>query len=463
MFKSKGTASGTQGDLVWLLGNRHPSADRSIRWDDPFPNLSDPDVLIVDLTTLDEATLRRVDKAKLKQARGFIRDKLLSRGIVIVITKPTLSISLNDAASTSTLSAETPAIGTRSKHSNYDMLPASLITRIVPGGDTIVADDEHDFATYIKNIKGFSFYIEKFHSRFDMKTREEFEVALDHDEEHVITDNSGHALGGVFAVAKFGYRGDVVARLETSGRLIFLPPPTEAIGEAIGKILSVYGKTSYNDPPPPWVENLLFGPLPRLNKDIAGLEEEKNALEVKIDALTFRRNEISKHWRLLYSVGSDLETAVVDAFRVLGFDDATHSGKGDSEDVTFGIKNDRYLYGVIEVKGADKRTGLEDLLQCNKWTDKRLKADGKQSKGIFVPNQYRLDEYPASRTCRKKFEPNELEYAENKDICIIPSYVLFEAVKRALEGNLPDRLAIAKKMVATRGVLEDVHGTRPGI
>ena len=50
-----------------------------------------------------------------------------------------------------------------------------------------------------------------------------------------------------------------------------------------------------------------------------------------------------------------------------------------------------------------------------------------------------MKEYPKSQQERLRFEPNELEYAEAKDICIIPSCALFEAAKRALDGEAPDR------------------------
>lgn len=82
---------------VWLIGNRHSNADKSIGWDDPFPNLSDLDVLVADLTTLTEQGLRRIDKAKLDQARKLLEDRLFSGGTIVIITQPVHSTGPNSA------------------------------------------------------------------------------------------------------------------------------------------------------------------------------------------------------------------------------------------------------------------------------------------------------------------------------------------------------------------------------
>ena len=67
-----------------------------------------------------------------------------------------------------------------------------------------------------------------------------------------------------------------------------------------------------------------------------------------------------------------------------------------------------------------------------------------------------MKEYPKSEQERLRFEPNELEYAEAKDICIIPSCALFEAAKKVLDGAALDGAEIAARIAGTRGVLERV-------
>ena len=57
----------------------------------------------------------------------------------------------------------------------------------------------------------------------------------------------------------------------------------------------------------------------------------------------------------------------------------------------------------------------------------------KISKAVFVSNQHRGEQYPASKEKRMHFAPNEIQYSEMKGICIIPSCVLFESVKKVLK------------------------------
>jgi hypothetical protein len=75
------------------------------------------------------------------------------------------------------------------------------------------------------------------------------------------------------------------------------------------------------------------------------------------------------------------------------------------------------------------------------------------AKGVFIPNQHRLSPYPASTNDRLHFEPNELQFAAMRNICIIPSCVLFESVNVALKGIPPTRNMLEKVIVETKGLL----------
>ena len=78
-------------------------------------------------------------------------------------------------------------------------------------------------------------------------------------------------------------------------------------------------------------------------------------------------------------------------------------------------------------------------------------------KGIFIPNQFRLEKYPDSQSNRLHFEPNEIDYSEKRDICIIPSCVLFESVKKILNGKSPNRKKIEEQIINTKGILKEIQ------
>ena len=450
MFKIRKKPPRARNLQVWLLGGNHSNADKSIGWDGKFPNLSDPDVLVVDLTTLTAETLARVDKEKLDYAQKALRGKLLHNGTIIVISQPELW-----PKEAPTSRSETPELGGLYTYSSHHILPASLATEKVSEGGRITVESDHDFKEYMDGVQGFNFYIKRYYPKINFQHGEFERVTLRKVLNKGVKDNSGNDLGYTLVVA---VPSDGVGYMpaKNTGQLVFLPPYTEPAEDAIGKILSVYTKVSTgSDAPPSWAANIPFDPLPKIEAQLRKLEEEKKGVQERINALAGQKNELEGHFRLLYSSGFGLESAVVDALRILGFAEAKRMGGGDSADVVFDTSTGNYLHAVVEVKGAAKRTGLDHLLQCNKWADWQSDMDGRPAKGIFVPNQYRGRDYPGSQNNRCKFEPNELDYAKKKDICVIPSCVLFEAVTRVLGGGRADRRTIEAKIADTRGVLND--------
>ena len=456
MFRRKGGRAARENARVWLLGNDHPGADRSLKWDGSIGNLSDPDVLIVDLTGLTRDVLQRIDKGNLDQALKSITDKLLYGGTVVVITQPEFSIRPNRPPTARPAGAYGRVVLTGPyAYSNYHILPINIVTTTVEANSVIRAVDGHRFKGYIDAVKDYNFIINIVDDKFPPDSTGAPLASLRWLHEGGITDNSGRVLGLVLEVKELDHHGRLRQALGP-GHLVLLPPPTEQIGEAIGRILSVYKTPSPAGTPPAWVERLLLGPVAENRARIADLEAHKAEIQGEIDDLVRLNDRILAHRRLLHSDGPELEDAVVEAFRALGFDDIERMGKADEEDAAFAMDGTGYSHGVIEAKGAGRGIQLQHILQCNKWTDRRAIADGGLSKGIFVPNQHRLEPYPESAEIRMKIEPNQLEQAQLKDICIIPSCVLFEAVSRVLGGATPDRAGIAGRIADFKGVLKDV-------
>ena len=459
MLLRRGARAAGQSTRVWLLGCTHPNADRSIDWDDdPFSNLSDPDALVVDLATLTVQVLERIGKTKLDQARELIRDKILNRETVIVITQPLFWADPPLTPNKNRLS--TPDLSARNSrtYSNYEIFPTQLATKNVPDGEAIEVVDKHDFKKYMDNVHKFSLYITDYSPRaVSGRLGSSINIELTPVRGQGIRDNFDHALGLTLTAVVVNHYDSTYNPYENAGRLVFLPPLTEPTGVAIGRILSAYGKsTPHAEAPPTWAERLSIGLAGKHQERIIKLEERKAIIQGEIDGLARLNDRILAHCRLLYLDGTELEDAIVQAFRILGFDDIEQMGKADEEDAAFAMDGTGYLRGVVEAKGAGRGLQLQHILQCNRWTDRRAIADGGLSKGIFVPNQHRLEPYPESAEVGMKIEPNHLEQAEMKDICIIPSCALFEAVSRVLGGGAPDRERIGGKIADSKGVLRDV-------
>lgn len=89
------------------------------------------------------------------------------------------------------------------------------------------------------------------------------------------------------------------------------------------------------------------------------------------------------------------------------------------------------MYGIIEVKGVEKAISKNDIQQCEGWvTD----YTNKNAKGILVANQFRLRPYIDTKNLRLSIENNLNEYAISRNICIIPSCLLFDSLNSA-KGN----------------------------
>ncbi len=51
--------SSAENKIIWVIGNKNSHADRSFDWNiDEVPNLLEPDVIIIDLTTLSAEKLK---------------------------------------------------------------------------------------------------------------------------------------------------------------------------------------------------------------------------------------------------------------------------------------------------------------------------------------------------------------------------------------------------------------------
>lgn len=444
-----------QDQQVWLLGNEHPSADRSIAWDaDPFPDLADLDVLIIDLATLTEERLSRIDNENLTQVGKSIENKVLGGGTVVVITHHGLSVTPWDKSSGKPIVPPNGYSSVSRACSSYRILPVILKTVQTTSRSKTIEYGSHDFKEYLDGIRSFTFYIESWYSvsLLSRITPSRFKKIAGQD----IKDKSKRDLG--FTLMPNTAGDGSLPRPRSAGRLVFLPPPTEASNIAIRKILSVYGKPSLGrEAPPAWANTLSLPKVDKMRKKILSLNERTSKILLEISDLKRQERVILDHCRLLYSMGPDLEDAVVLAFKALGFDDIVPMGGGDQEDAAFGIATGAgYSRGVVEVKGSGKGASVQAILQCKKWAAGRAAADGRATKGILVFNQFCLRPYPKSQDARVKFEDNQVRQAELDRVCIIPSCALFEAVRRVLGGEAPDRARIEAKIAATEGVLKDV-------
>lgn len=407
---------------IWVLGEGGTNADKHIDWAQYlWPNFSDFDVLIINLGSLSKHTLEYIDSEKILQSQKTILERLLHGGIVIIITSTIFSVSNHHKKGYT--------------FDNYCLSPIHIETQNVTEGTELKYPDDHLFSSYLKYVKKFKFIFTanaKYHTRFS-----------DTD----IKDKANHDLGCGFMM--------------NLGRMFFLPPVTEgSTKDAINKIIEVYKKSTITnrEPPPEWIAKVnLFG-MSTIDNKIQELTQNKLKIETDLSKTIEEKKILENYYGLLYLQNAELEDCVQDAFKLLGFDEIKRIRSDELEDWVIDLPTINGVdHGIIEVKGRNAKTSQADIVQCNKWVDDyHLMTPPKTVKGILVSNQFRLEDFSSSKEKRTKFEPNEIKYAQGREICIIPSYVLFESVNKVLEGKGKSREEIEKLIFETNGVLQEI-------
>jgi hypothetical protein len=406
---------------IWVIGSVGTKADKHIEWVYAWPNFSDFDVLIINLASLAKETLQWLEIAKVNQAERTIADRVKNGGIVIVIAAPLIIHH------------------SREKYhlTNYQLTPFSVRTTSVETGNEIKYNEQHFFLSYLKDVKKFKFIIDEISLKINPSA--EFSDCQ-------IKNKAGNYLGSGYKI--------------NEGEAFLLPPTEYVTNDDINKIIECFKKPDdeKRDPPPDWVSNVELTGIKEINNKIQELSQIKSNLETELQNKQAERKKLEKYYGLLYLQNKQLENCVRDAFTLLGFNEIKRIRGDELEDWVIDFQTIKGQdHGIIEVKGRNEKTTQADIVQCNKWADDyRLMDPPKNVKGIFISNQFRLESYPQSRDKRTKFEPNELSFAASREICIIPTYVLFEAVNNALQGKKKSRDEIEKLLFETNGVLTDL-------
>ncbi len=445
----------THDSEIWVLGAKTSNADKSFLWTEYIPSISDADIIIIDITSLASEILDLSDKKicttpvltdpkhryienmdnkftdqKIRKICSDLEDKILSGGKIIVIYRHYESLIVKDTM--------LPNI----------ILPINIQSRYTGESTKMKHTKNHMYVEYLKTVKNFDYSISDIHQSRSLQDKTRFDLSIRKDPNYEITDNSARCIGGTFSINTSIILGDIT----------ILPAPTAIPNEdAIDIIISIVKKDN-NELPPKWITKLEIPGLTELDQEIALLEKNKEEIQEEIEIKVRKQKELLSYCGLLFSQGRQLEEIVMNSFKILGFDDI-HCGKqSNEEDLIIKLPSiNEFNLGVIEVKGRSSKTTMADITQCEKWVTNYLIAESPiKAKGIFISNQFRKMEYPISRSDRKKYEPNEIEYAESRKICIIPSYVIFEAVNKILEGKRPNRERVEQLISQTNGVMDSL-------
>lgn len=436
-----------------MLGSKHSKANASFDWKGSFPNFSNADMLIVNLQSLDEQRLsdEQFQQSLYHEAGKGIFDMLMTGNkdvIVIMSSRPT----------------------------DLKWLPMYPVYRPTASAKIGSMPDHQLMRSYLKNVETCPYYfhdlnIEFFNrmtnpksnvaERYYFTPRAIYGHSVKWSVENEIKNVANQTIGGVFRVTiYYGYISTGLLSykyegIHTSGSTLFLPTPTKLdVEEAIDSLLdSVTGAVQKEPIPPEWDNSIDIPKLSTHQSELQGIEKQIQALNKQAVGINETIKELTRLRRLLWADSEPLESAVKDAFMILGFPEIRKMRAENLEDwvIDFKYVND-FEHAVLEVKASEKRTSMADLTQCNKWVEDYL-LENKKVKGVFVPNQYRLNDVIKTDKKREQFAPNELDYARTREICILPTTQLFRAiVKKMTTDEEPSRVAIEEKLAKSNGL-----------
>ena len=419
-----------RGKEIWVLGEQHESADKSFLWSEPIPNIADADIIIINLGTLTKDVLERYKNQEI-DLRSDLVDKFMDKGTLVFIIGEEKTRGLERV--------------------EYGLNPLYLKFASKPSGKKIRYNSKHPFAAYLKYVQQYDYEILQTtttpHLQKHLTTFKEIELLSSHR----ISNNSGQTLGGTCVVQNHNFK-------KISGNIFILPPTKPELHIESVSIIIACLRNDYEIPPSWWTSINVEG-VSAIQNIINRLNEEKQTIEDSIKLYAQKEQQLTKYVGLLYSQGSQLEEIVKDAFLKLGFDEIGRNRGLNEEDWIINLTSIKGAkFGVIEVKGKDKTASLTDISQCHKWVEDYLRMDPSIStKGIFIINQFRLKNFVESIDQRNHFPPNALTYAQNREICIIPTHVLFNAVNEALKrSSKPNRASIEESIYDTNGVLDSI-------
>jgi len=430
---------------IWVLGGKVSNADKSIPWQESIPfNLSNSDRLIIDLNTIPSSIT-----LPLNEIRDYIRYMLMSGKELYVILSPA---SVKNSSNLQKMLPFYPTL-VEVKPCDFDCINP-LDWNEIP----------NEIVEYCKYVEHCPFYVNYINhnylwnclnpeSGWNVPPKYSFSqqinsIRIIHNFE--ILNVSQQSIG---LTSKYEILDNKPSVLHTTGQINFLPPSTKiSSSEAIEVLVNSIIGVEFKEEEPKWVSKTY---LPKIDELICQISAENKTIEEtnqKIQRLDKEKDEIEKYRKLLWTYSKPLENAVKDALFLLGFGEIREGRSKELEDLVLDFKSDnKFVHGVIEVKGREKRTSLEDMNQCFKWVNQYRVQENKKVKGIFIPNQFRRTETLCSKK-RVMFEPNEIEFAQDFDICVLPTSELFRAVVHVLKGNTISRNEIEKRILIANPV-----------
>ncbi|MFE6917631.1 PD-(D/E)XK nuclease family protein [Streptomyces rubiginosohelvolus] len=181
-----------------------------------------------------------------------------------------------------------------------------------------------------------------------------------------------------------------------------------------------------DEAPPAWLQRYQFSEDVESSQKIIELEAKKSEIISEIESLAEGR-EISDAWkRLLYATGDELESQVIEAFRILGF--KAERGPEGRADIVVHLDAKR---AVVEVKGLGGSAAEKNAAQLEKWVSEEMLSGSGHVKGILVVNSHR--HIPPEERNNPAFPHQMVTFSTAREHCLVTTVQLLSMVRAVTE------------------------------
>lgn len=424
---------------IFVLGSNHAKAVKCYEWCEPFDNLADCDILVVNLTTFNYETAGKVyERGAGPRVKRDIYRLLKSGGEVYCIIQPSMTYH--------------PDKYNEIENYNYKFWSPIVFNVEEERGDIInflseIEKKKHIFSRWFENITSWTMVLRSTAGLGDLETLVQGDDTI---------RIKGKTSWGLISFAESKYKaviagsayfriGEEQDDVDYSGFIHLLPPPTNVnVPNAIDDLLfQILGEVDSEKPFPDWVNEIWLPGESNISEVLGEKKLELNELDKNIKKIKMELSDLQKYKALLFEKGASLGTVVREAFCYMNFDISKYEENEGDEDLI--IKSDRGE-AIIETKGmGNKSVSLADLRQLSQYVDDAI-FKGRSPRGILIGNPYCIRKL-AEREL--PFPDNVIEFAIKREIILLTSVQLFEILCKYMKKELTYSQILAKLYEAT--------------
>ena len=415
---------------------------------DSLPNIPDYDLVVVSMPHIEDSYLMEADDDRFKSMRADLVRLLHTGGRLVVLLAPIRSVYREHRFPT--------------RLSNIEWCPVTLETP-EEAGRSIVWTESTAHDSYLKRMSSWSFFVRIPRSCLSNELTAAYgspdNVSYSLPLSSYVENRYGQTLVGEFSIA-LSYKARRARRGygdppddepdHRTGNIVLLPliegfSPEEALLE----ILTAEVGYTLNSVEPDWAKGIPLPLVDDLAKEVSKVESEIAGRRRRIEALDRQIGSVTGFRRLLFSSGRELEDTVKRSLEMLGA--SVTPAQHGQEEYIIEANGEKAL---VEVKGVAKSISLTHLRQLSDYLLRHEEEAGTACRGILIGNAWRLQR-PEERNSpdMPEFPENVVQRASQLGVGLLPTRVLFEAVRTALIDEKSAEVSLGKIM-STVGVVE---------